>query len=150
MDEIFTKSESLFKENAARFMPTFFSEYKQRSYDRTDYYEVIFTLPKQQNLSKMAIKFIENMPLRTLYAVKSGDGKFIQTVLYSIPYENEMYSVYMSSNQYGLIDELRVHFYDSLDNMYRIIQRAWVMSFSLSGILIEGVESEAELIKSFV
>ena len=150
MNKIFTKSADVFRENATRSMPLVFVGSKERDYDRKEYYEVIFSLANQQNLPKVALQFIKNMQLRTLYAIKSGTGQHIWTMLYSIPYESEMFAVYMSSNQYGLIDEVRVNFYDSLDTMFEIIRRAWITSFSLNGILFEGIESEAELIKSFV
>ena len=150
MDKIFTKSADIFRENVNRNMPLVFEGSRERDYDRGNYYEIIFILANQQNLPKVALQFIKNMQLRTLYAIKSGTGQHIWTMLYSIPYKDEMFAVYMSSNQYGLIDELRVNFYDSLDTMFEVIRRAWITSFSLNGILVEGIESEAELIKSFM
>ena len=35
-----------------------------------------------------------------------------------MPYEDEMYIIQMTSKQYGIIEEMSVAFYDSLDTMF--------------------------------
>ena len=41
-----------------------------------------------------------------------------KVVAYSTPVEDEMFVVYLSSTNYGIVDSMTVFFFDSLETMY--------------------------------
>ena len=66
--------------------------------------------------------FVETLAGRVganiLYAVSLENEKKLKVIAYSMPYSNEMYVISIESLQYGVIDEIVVAFYDSMDDMF--------------------------------
>lgn len=61
-----------------------------------------------------------------------------------------MVVVIMDSIQHGLIESVKVRFFDSLDTMYNHVRRLWIDSLFLKGKLLNGIEQEAELLQDFL
>ena len=55
---------------------------------------------------------------KILYASKEENGRIVKAQAYSLPIENNMYTIYLSSSQYGILDSITVFFFDSLELMY--------------------------------
>lgn len=82
-----------------------------------------------------------------LYAVKESEGKDYKVVAYSMPVENRMYIIYISSWQYGVVDSMTVHFYDSMENMYRQITKEYTSAPKQCFILEK--EKFSEVLRNF-
>ena len=69
----------------------------------------------------MILEFIEVLKrfitLHTLCACKSMDGTHYKVVAYSMPYYDKMYIIQLVSHEHGLIDEIHVTFYPSMEKM---------------------------------
>ena len=55
-------------------------------------------------------------------ASKQNYGKLLKAAAYSTPVDGSMFIIHMGSEQYGVIDSLTVHFYDSDETMLLGIQ----------------------------
>lgn len=139
-----------FKKKIQEYMPTIFLGSEDSIYERDVCVEMIVTPRCQFNIPTIAEKMERMLLLDTLYVFQSGDKRCIWTMMFSKPVENEMYSVYLTSNQYGLTEQLRVSFYDSIEVMHDALADAWHRSFSYGGIYVDGISNEAELMKYFI
>ena len=61
-----------------------------------------------------------------------------------------MVVVIMDSIQHGLIESVKVLFFDSLDTMYAHVRQMWIDSLFQDGKLLEGIEQESELMQDFL
>ena len=64
----------------------------------------------------------KKLGLHILYASKQNYGKLLKAAAYSTPVDGSMFIIHMGSEQYGVIDSLTVHFYDSDETMLLGIQ----------------------------
>ena len=60
-----------------------------------------------------------------LYAYKELDGSGYRIVAYTMPYQDEMYIVFVDSQQYGIVDEMHVAFFESLDVMFGWLRKGY-------------------------
>ena len=60
--------------------------------------------------------------VNVLFAISKDDGKKIKVIGYSMPYSDEMYVISIESLQYGVIDEIVVAFYDSIEEMFQDVR----------------------------
>ena len=72
-----------------------------------------------------------------LFAFRTADGSHHKLVTYSMPYQDEMYIISMESEQYGIVEQMSVTLFESLD-----IMLAWLRSCLLE---VEGKERELEI-----
>lgn len=74
--------------------------------------------------------FVETLAGRVgtyiLYAVSLENDKKLKVIAYSMPYSNEMYVISIESHQYGVIDEIVVAFYDSMDDMFQDLRHDYL------------------------
>ena len=63
-------------------------------------------------------KLVELLKVNILYSFKTPDGRVWRTVTYSMPYHDEMYIVGLESEMYGIVEQMTVTFFDSIDVMF--------------------------------
>lgn len=71
-----------------------------------------------QHMMEDVFEEIQNyVNVKILYASRTPDGRHHKLVTYSMPYEDEMYIISMESEQYGIVEQLNVTLFESLDIM---------------------------------
>lgn len=148
-ENYFTKSIEEFRSKLDSNMPTFFAKDSAKNEQRATFVETVFHLSYQQLAEDLTDDFVTSLRFNVLYARKSFDDKVFHVVLYSIPYEHEMVVVHMDSLQHGILEEIRVKFFDSMETMYNHVLQLWHDSLFMNDKLLEGVEQEAELMMDF-
>ena len=78
------------------------------------------TIPLQtQTMIDAVLKDIENFTdVNILYFYKTLDGDIHKLIAYSAPYHDEMYIISINSIQYGIVEDMDVTFFESLDVMF--------------------------------
>ena len=77
----------------------------------------------KQVMMEDLVEWLEKkLGLHILYASKQNYGKLLKAAAYSTPVDGSMFIIHMGSEQYGVIDSLTVHFYDSAETMLLGIQ----------------------------
>ena len=148
-DNYLTISINEFQSKLDKSMPTFFSKENIQLIERNTFLEAVFPLSYQQLAEDLTDEFATNLRFHVLYARRTHDDKIYHIVLYSIPYEHEMIVIHMDSLQHGIIEDIRVKFFESMEIMYNHVLQLWHDSLFMRDKLLEGVEQEAELMMSF-
>lgn len=78
-------------------------------------------LEKQYLVESLAKEIATKLNLNVLEIAKIDDGRIAEAVLYSNPTERGMYTVFISSMDYGIVDQVFVSFYYSIELMYTAI-----------------------------
>ncbi len=78
------------------------------------------TVPmRRQHMAEDFINEVINMfDVNILFAYKTPDGGSFRMMAYTMPYQDEMYIIYTESEQYGIIEEMHVAFFESMDVMF--------------------------------
>lgn len=80
-----------------------------------------------QNIIEEVVEtFAKRGNVNILYAVSRENDKNIKVIAYSMPYSDEMYVISMESHQYGVIEEIVVGFYDSMDEMFQDLRHDYL------------------------
>lgn len=89
----------------------------------------IGTVTVQMLHQYMADDFLKELTnfldVNILYAYKEHDGSIYRIVAYAMPYHDEMYIVFVDSQQYGIVDEMHVAFFESLDVMFGWLRKGY-------------------------
>ncbi|MBQ8096365.1 MAG: hypothetical protein IJ243_04680 [Prevotella sp.] len=149
-EENLTKCFEIFRGEISKRMASYFSLGNENLVFRKDCSECVIPLASQQMAEDMTEEFSTCLDYQVLYEKRTPDGSDYYVALYSIPYENEMVVVIMDSIQHGLIESVKVRFFDSLDTMYNHVRQLWIDSLFLKGKLLNGIEQEAELLQDFL
>lgn len=79
-----------------------------------------------QHMADDFLKELTNFfDVNILYAYKEHDGSIYKIVAYTMPYHDEMYIVFVDSQQYGIVDEMHVAFFESLDVMFGWLRKGY-------------------------
>ena len=79
-----------------------------------------------QHMADDFLKELTNfLDVNILYAYKELDGSIYRIVAYTMPYHDEMYIVFVDSHQYGIVDEMHVAFFESLDVMFSWLRKGY-------------------------
>ena len=149
-EENLTKCFEIFRGEISKRMASYFSLGNENLVFKKDCSECVIPLASQQMAEDMTEEFSTCLDYQVLYEKRTPDGSDYHVALYSIPYENEMVVVIMDSIQHGLIESVKVRFFDSLDTMYNHVRQLWIDSLFLKGKLLNGIEQEAELLQDFL
>ena len=103
-------------------LPEFFKEVPLPTIPHKDYVEVVIPASKQVMMEDLVEWLEKKLGLHILYASKQNYGKLLKAAAYSTPVDGSMFIIHMGSEQYGVIDSLTVHFYDSDETMLLGIQ----------------------------
>lgn len=78
---------------------------------------------KQHLIIDMLQHICDYLNVCMLYAFKSKNEKCHKVILYSLPVKNEMFSICLESYQYGIIEELNITFFSSLEIMFNELRK---------------------------
>lgn len=79
-----------------------------------------------QHMADDFLKELTNfLDVNILYAYKELDGSIYRIVAYTMPYHDEMYIVFVDSQQYGIVEEMHVAFFESLDVMFWWLRKGY-------------------------
>lgn len=104
-----------------------------------------FPLKKQQMMDEFVDRLSHRLHLRVLFFSHDENRKEYRGVLYSMPYPEEMFVIHLESHQYGLVNEIKVVFYDSMDVMQKDILR---VRDNASGEILQ-MANDVKIIKDF-
>lgn len=65
------------------------------------------------------------LDVNILYAYRKLDGSDYRIVAYTMPYHDEMYIVFLNSQQYGIVEEMHVVFFESLEVMFSWLRKGY-------------------------
>lgn len=146
-NEVLKDSISDFLSEMRENLPDVFNSLEMKTVLHGNYAEVYFQLCSQAMIEELTDDLARKLGCHVLYAVKKDEGKDYKVVAYSMPVENRMYIIYISSWQYGVVDSMTVHFYDSMENMYRQITKEYTSAPKLCFILEK--EKFSEVLRNF-
>lgn len=146
-NEVLQDSISDFLSEMRENLPEVFNSLEMKTVLHGNHAEVYFQLCSQAMIEELTDDLARKLGCQVLYAVKEGEGKDYKVVAYSMPVENRMYIIYISSWQYGVVDSMTVHFYDSIENMYRQITKEYTSAPKQCFILEK--EKFSEVLRNF-
>ena len=88
--------------------------------------EVRIPLIGQEMAEEIVTILATRINVNILYAVSTENGRVVKVIGYSMPYSDEMYIISIESQQYGVIDEIIVAFYDSLEDMFQEVRHHYL------------------------
>lgn len=107
-------------------------------------------LQSQRMMDDVITFLADTFQLKILYVYHSLDGGHYQkALLYSFPRLNQMYVIGIESHQYGIVEEVVVTFYSSLDVMFRHLKSSFDY-LSRQKVKILGSQTLPELYSVFV
>ena len=82
--------------------------------------QATITIPvtRQEMIDDLIDLLVSKLLLQVLYLYSDKGGNNYQALVYSMPYQDEMYVVRIASGQCGIIDEIQVDFYASIETMF--------------------------------
>lgn len=128
-----TVSESA-QENFKDFLKTLEGNFKNSMFKTSDLQliprdkcaEVRIPLIGQEMAEEIVTTLATRINVNILYAVSTDNGRVVKVIGYSMPYSDEMYIISIESQQYGVIDEIIVAFYDSLEDMFQEVRHHYL------------------------
>lgn len=114
----YKRSILLLYQKLTKMLSAYFVEQQFGVIQHTYFTEVVMKMKEQYLLENFISELAEKLHLHVLYASREEQGKVYKVVAYSTPTEDEMFVVYLSSTQYGIVDTMTVFFFDSLETMY--------------------------------
>ena len=103
-NEVLKDSISDFLSEMRENLPEVFNSLEMKTVLHGNYAEVYFQLCSQAMIEELTDDLARKLGCHVLYAVKKDEGKDYKVVAYSMPVENRMYIIYISSWQYGVVD----------------------------------------------
>lgn len=80
---------------------------------------------KQLKINQLMDSLRKELFVNILYLAKSPDNKTWKATAYSMPYSDELYVIQMQSQIYGIIKQMDVIFYNSLDDMFNQVNQEY-------------------------
>ena len=117
-DGTYKRSILLLYQKVIKLLPGYFTEQQICVIQHAYFTEVVLNMEEQHVLENFVSDLVEKLHIHVLYASKEEKGKVYKVVAYSTPVEDEMFVVYLSSTNYGIVDSMTVFFFDSLETMY--------------------------------
>ncbi len=100
-----------------------------------------FHLKKQMMMEDSIDELAKYLAVEVLCAYCENDGQDYKAIAYSKPYQEEMYVIVMESNQHGLLDDISVVFFESMDAMMEMLEK---QLHQLKGKGVEVLEQQRE------
>ena len=100
-----------------------------------------FHLKKQMMMEDSIDELAKYLAVEVLCAYCENEGQDYKAIAYSKPYQEEMYVIVMESNQHGLLDDISVVFFESMDAMLEMLEKQLLQ---LKGKDVEVLEQQHE------
>ena len=84
---------------------------------------ITIPLTRQEMIDDLIDLLVSKLLLQVLYLYSDKTGTNFQALVYSMPYQDEMYVVRIASGQCGIIDEIQVDFYASIETMFTYLKQ---------------------------
>ena len=114
----YKRSIFLLYQKLIKLLSFYFSEQQIGAVQHSFFVEVVFNMNDQKMLESFISDLEEKLHIHILYVSREDGGKVYKTVAYSTPVEDEMFVIYLSSTNHGIVDSMTVFFFDSLESMY--------------------------------
>lgn len=122
-------------------------KYEINVYD--DYAEVVWKTKQQVMAEDLTDTLEKKLGVHVMFASSEDNGRNVKVEAYSTPVENSMYVVYLSSDQYGVVDSMTVTFFDSLEIMYYHLRKDYQGITKVETDIIEK-QSPKDLVSIFI
>lgn len=147
-DATYKHSITLLYQKLIKLLPDYFPIQQIGTIQHSDFMEVVFDMKDQHILENLVSDLSKKLHVHILYASKEEDEKVYKVVAYSTPVEDEMFIIYLSSTQYGIVNSMTVFFFDSLETMYCQLLRERNRMSKLQKDILEQ-ESYSETLSNF-
>lgn len=147
-NEILKDSISDFLSEIREKSPEYFNSLGVKTVLHRGYAEVFVLLNKQVMMEHLVDELANVLGIHVLYAVRDNKGQTYKAVAYSVPVENKMYVIHLASQQYGVIENMTVNFYDSLEIMYKQVCKEFTNMPKFDMFILEK-EKYSDVINSF-
>lgn len=117
-NEVMEENILLFYQKLMNRLPQYFETQQINVIDHSDYKEAVVHLSKQSLLEYFTDDLVKEFGLYVYLATKEENSKYYRVIVYPRPDEENMFVIYLSSQNYGLTDSMTIVFYDSVDVMY--------------------------------
>ena len=84
---------------------------------------VTIPLTRQEMIDDLIDLLVSKLLLQVLYLYSDKAGNNFQAIAYSMPYQDEMYVVRIASRQCGIIDDIHVDFYASIEAVFTFLKQ---------------------------
>ena len=84
---------------------------------------VTIPLTHQEMIDDLIDLLVSKLLLQVLYLYSDKAGNNFYALAYSMPYQDEMYVVRIASHQCGIIDEIHVEFYASIETVFTFLKQ---------------------------
>ena len=81
---------------------------------------------KQLKIDDVTDELENKFSVNILYALRNTNKKDFKVLAYSMPYDDQMYVIQLESYMYGIIRQMTVTFYKSLDIMFEQIRSKYL------------------------
>lgn len=110
---------------------------------------VILPFERQFMIDDALTLLSEIINLNVLCKVRSKDGRTSHVTAFSMPYQDEMFILSMHSEQHGIVNEIGVTFYHSMEQMFSILQET-LQTIDNKNWIMEEQKEMAELYRIFM
>lgn len=112
---------------------------------------VTIQLTRQHMADDLVTELTAQLDVNILYSCKSHDGSRHRIMIYSMPYPEGMCVIYIDSWQHGVVEEIYVTFFDSMDVMFCWLQKSLENIMAKRRLLdIIQLQSLTDLYRNFV
>lgn len=103
-------------------LPGIFKESLLPTTSHDDYVEVLIPMVGQVLMEDLVDELENKMGLHVLFATKQDMGKVYKAAVYSTPVEDSMFVINLGSEQFGVMEDMSVRFFDSEELMFLDLQ----------------------------
>lgn len=112
-----------------------------------DYIEAQFPLDSQIMLEDLIDLLVKDKDFNVLIATKTESGEALRAVVYTTPYEHNMFVVTMTSHEYGIINDIIAKVYDDIETMYLTLRNE--LSVGKAADIVIEAQKLSDVIKVF-
>lgn len=130
-------------------LPDIFGNQQYEITIHDDFAEVVLNMPSQVMAEDLTDALEKNIGVNVMYASKEEGGRIVKVEAYSVPVEDSMYIIYISSSQYGIVNSITIFFFESLEIMYHHLRKDYQGITKVEADIIEK-QPLADLISIFI
>lgn len=109
----------------------------------------------QKMIEEIMISLLNILNVNILYEIMNNTGKLHKAVAYSTPYADELFVIHLESVQYGVVENMEITFFESLENMYDHLKKDLEMIYAnneqeMSDTRVVRLQTVTELLANFI